>query len=116
MKIGDVIFYQGEQGVVEKLVGSCVYVRVFREDWKFIDSVFSPRRSGLYSHHTIHVDLMDYYKSKSFLSYLIYSIPGILHAIKKEPFFFLALLCVIILGAIVLILAGTWLISFLGTL
>ncbi len=116
MKIGDVMFYKEEQGVVEKIEGCAAYLRVFRETFEFRDWHHYSERSGFYSHITIKVDLVEYYRNKSFPSYLKYTILQILYEIKQEPLLALAMFLVLILGILALMLGIDLVITFLGTL
>lgn len=116
MKIGDVIVQEGEQGVVEKIRGSTAYVRVFREDYEYRDWHNLPTRSGLYSHKTIEVELMDYYKNESFLNYLKYLILEILFETKQEPLLFLGIISILFLLILLVYLGVSLLVAFLVTL
>ncbi len=113
MKTGDVIFYREEQGIVEKIKGSTAKLRVFREDYDYSDWSRWPVRSGLYSHKTIEVDLVDYYKNKSFWGHLTYIILEILHDIQEEPMHSLCIVLVIVLILLLLSLGVGILIGFL---
>ncbi len=116
MKTGDVIFYREEQGIVEKMRGSTAYLRVFREDYDYSDWSRWPIRCGLYSHKTIEVDLVNYYKNKSFWGHLTYIILEFLYDIKEEPGVFFCIVAAIVLILLLLNLGVGILIGFIGTL
>lgn len=78
MKIGDVITYKNEHGVVEEIEGSDAYVRVFK-------AYYSDSTIPKNSHETIRVGLLDYYKGMSFLNYCRYWIIQLLFKTKEDP-------------------------------
>lgn len=102
MKIGDVITYKDEHGVIEKIYGSDAHVRFFRK--KFDLDLIIP----IYSHEIAQIDLFDYYKNRSFLNYCKYFILQILYDIKRDFAFGLFVFCVI--GIITMVMFGIFII------